>query len=328
MTPISNPEYILSLLQAADKPLTSREIFARAMGFETADDVSKTLNYMLKKGVVEREKTGVNIYSYWPTAQQAPAPADDSGNTLLRHGGDEPMPDQSEQPLETVPASAAQQIVADALSPCVEIDATTRAMADHAEQAYEILAAALDKTPHDLCGCDLTDLATEAASQLAEWLPPPDLTQMSIAAQAVNDRITAVIDALRHAPVPFAAAIDNDNRLIGNVAKIVAELSAALTTFDRVRHLLDLPPGATYGEITAEIENVSRLADRAIQLGARDAANGPYVVITTIHSGEIADMELAREKAELVAKRSTEGHAAVAQIIASVQLAPKWSDAA
>lgn len=287
MTTISNPDQILNILQAAAKPLNSREIFARAKGFETADDVSKTLNYMLKKGVVEREKTGVNTYSYWP-ASTATAHASDSGNTLLRHGGEEPMPDQSEQSLAMVPASAAQQIINDALKPCPEIDATTQAMADQAEQAYEILAAALGKTPHDLCELNLTDLADAAASQLGE-LTTESREQFRLRATA--------------------------EETLGNA-------------INQLARTLDIQPGATMADILAEVENISRLADRASQIGARDTVNGPYVVITHVHSGEINDMAIARKKAELVAQSSTSGQAAVAQIIASVTLTPKWSDAA
>lgn len=230
----------------------------------------------------------------------------------------------------------------DALKPCPEIDATTREMADQAELAYQTLSEALGLSPHQMCDMTLTDLAETAASLLADQPPPADAQLLASANRALNERIDSVIDVLSKSPTTFSEGIANDRHLIGYVEAIVAELigeqinasehrqtiAGLHRLLDQIRHTLDLSPAASSMDILAEIENLSRLTDRAIQIGARDAVNGPYVVITTIHSGEINDMALAREKAELVATRSSEGHAAVAQIIASVTLAPKWSDAA
>lgn len=261
---------------------------------------------------------------------------------MLRHGDEELVPDQSEPVLEMVPPCAAKTIINDALKHCPEIDATTREMADQAEIAYETLSEALGLSPQQMCDMTLTDLAATAAALLADQPPAADAELLARANRAITERIDSVIDVLSKAPVPFADAIDNDRYLVSNVEAIVAELIGEQINasehrqtiiglhylLDQIRHTLDLSPAASSMDILAEIENLSRLTDRAIQIGARDAVNGPYVVITTIHSGEINDMALAREKAELVAKRSSEGHAAVAQIIASVTLAPKWSDAA
>lgn len=71
---------LVNILTAAGKPLTSKQLFAQAKGFESQDDISKCLNHLLKKGVVERELYAQNAYSYWP----ASATTTDIGNTLLR----------------------------------------------------------------------------------------------------------------------------------------------------------------------------------------------------------------------------------------------------
>jgi len=260
----------------------------------------------------------------------------DLGNTLLR------STDGSETAPDYIDAAKTMQIINDALKPCPEIDTTTREMADQAEIAYQTLSEALGLSPQQMCDMTLTDLAATAAALLEDQPPAADAELLASANRELSMRMATVTEALRKAPVPFADAIDNDQYLTSNAEAIVAELigeqiraSEQRQTIiglhhlmDQIRHTLDLSPAASSMDILAEIENLSRLTDRAIQIGARDAVNGPYVVITTIHSGEISDMALAREKAELVAKRSTEGHAAVAQIIASVTLAPKWSDAA
>jgi hypothetical protein len=310
---------LVNILTAAGKPLTSKQLFAQAKGFESQDDISKCLNYLLKKGVVERELYAQNAYSYWP-ATPAPA-ADDSGNTLLRVGEDEPMP-----------ASPVRTIINDALKPCPEIDAVTREMADQAEQAYEILAAALGKTPHDLCELNLTDLATTAAARLEDQPPPADVAL----------RMAKVIKALHKAPVPFSKAIDNDKYLVSNVETIVAELIGEQvraselqemviglrTLLDQVRHTLDLSPAASSMDILAEIENLSRLTDRDIQTDVRDAAQSLYTIISDPRgaAGIYETIEDARPHAEITARRSTFGRAAIVNVVAEVALVPQWSD--
>ncbi len=299
-TTITSPgqQEIIDILKAAPKALTSREIFARAKGFEDADAVSKALNYAMKKGVVEREKVGQNTYAYW----LASLPPSDSGNTLLRgtDGREEPIP----TPVKTV--------INDALKPCPEIDAVTQEMANQAEIAYHTLSEALGLMPVQLCDMTLTDLADAAAARLEDQPPPADV------------------------------AIDNDKYLVSNVETIVAELIGEQvraselqrviiglhTLLDQVRHTLDLSPAASSMDILAEIENLSRLTDRAIQIGARDAVQGPYTIISDPRhaTGIYETIEDARPHAESLARSSTFGRAAIANIVAEVALVPQWSE--
>ena len=322
---------IIDILKAAHKGMTSREIFAKAKGFEDAGAVSKALNYAMKKGVVEREKVAQNTYAYW-LASHAPATpaADDSGNTLLRVGEDEPMP-----------TSPARTIINDALKPCPEIDAVTREMADQAEIAYQVLSEALGLTPEQMSELTLTDLATTAAARLEDQPPPADVAMLASANRELSLRMAKVIEALRKAPVPFAAAIDNDQYLVSNVEAIVAELIGEQvraselqgvviglrTMLDQVRHTLDLSPAASSMDILAEIENLSRLTDRAIQIGARDATQGPYIIISDPRgaAGIYETIEDARPHAESTARRSTFGRAAIVTIVAEVAMVPQWS---
>ncbi len=296
-------------------------------GWDCAGDQMAAL---LKKGVVERELYAQNAYSYWP-ATPAPA-ADDSGNTLLRVGEDEPMPEIS--------AATAKQIANDAIN---LPDAVTREMADQAEIAYQVLSEALNLTPEQMSELTLADLATTAAARLEDQPPPADVAMLASANRELSMRMAKVIEALHKAPVPFADAIDNDKYLVGNVETIVAELIGEQvraselqrviiglhTLLDQVRHTLDLSPAASSMDILAEIENLSRLTDRAIQIGARDAVQGPYIIISDPRhaTGIYETIEDARQHAESLARSSTFGRAAIANIVAEVALVPQWSDA-
>ena len=267
-TTLTSPRHqeLVNILTAAGKPLTSKQLFAQAKGFESQDDISKCLNYLLKKGVVERELYAQNAYSYWP-ATPAPA-ADDSGNTLLRVGEDEPMP-----------TSPARTIINDALKPCPEIDAVTREMADQAEIAYQVLSEALGTLPEEVGTLTLSELAETAVTRL-------QLHQASSAAHA-----------------NFMATI---------------------------RNTLDLRTAASSMDIRAEIENLSRLTDRTIQTGARDAAQSLYTIISDPRgaAGIYETIEDARPHAEITARRSTFGRAAIVTIVAEVAMVPQWSDEA
>lgn len=350
MSDITSPynQEIIDILSAAKKPLNAREIFERAKGFEESREVGKKLNYLLNKGLLEREQDKHGNFAYWLATPATTEISPDAGNTLLRHGNEEPMPDQSEHPLEIVPPCAAKTIINDALKPCPEIDATTREMADQAEIAYETLSEALGLSPQQMCDMTLTDLAATAAALLADS-PATSLDSLIKANEnyrldndTLTEKINGVIAAMQKAPPPFSDPINMQHYLEGSIEALIAELiseqikaseqrqtiAGLQRLLDQIRHSLDLSPAASSMDILAEIENLSRLTDRAIQIGARDAVNGPYVVITHMHSGEISDMDIARKKAELVAQSSTSGQAAVAQIIASVALVPKWSDSA
>ena len=267
----------------------------------------------------------------------------DIGNTLLKHCGEEPMPDQSEQSLAMVPASAAKQIISDALKPCPEIDATTREMADQAEIAYQVLSEALGVTPEQMCYLSLSDLAATAAARLEDQPPPADAEILAAANRAMNERMDAVIAALRKAPVQLATVIENDKWLVTNVETIVAELiseqikaSEQRQTITGLKHLiaqiratLDLPINASSMDILAEVENISRLADRAIQIGARDAVQGPYIIISDPRgcAGIYETIDEAKKHAARMAYRTTTGRAAIVQTLAEVTLVPQWSDA-
>ncbi len=157
----------------------------------------------------------------------------------------------------------------------------------------------------------------------------------------VATRMAKVIAALHKAPVPFSKAIDNDKYLVSNVETIVAELIGEQvraselqeiviglrTLLDQVRHTLDLSPAASSMDILAEIENLSRLTDRACPTDVRDAVNGPYFVVFRPETGRCDTLEAARQKAEEAAYTVPDGQAAVVQLVASVKLEPKWSDA-
>lgn len=320
---------IVDILKSASKGMTSREIFAKAKGFEDADEVSKALNYMLKKGQVEREKVAQNTYCYWLTSSKV----SDIGNTLLRgtNGSEEPMPD----------APRISAVINDALKPCPEIDAVTQEMANQAEIAYQVLSEALGLTPEQMSELTLTDLAATAAARLDDQPPPADVAMLASANRELGMRMAKVIAALHKAPVPFADAIDNDHYLVSNVETIVAELIGEQVRaselqevviglralLDQARHALDLSPAASSMDILAEIENISRLADRATQTGARDAVQGPYIIISDPRgcAGIHETIDEARKLAEGIARRSTSGRSAIVNIVAEVAMVPQWS---
>ena len=224
-----------------------------------------------------------------------------------------------------------------------ETDAVTREMADQAEIAYQILSEALGLTPEQMSELTLTDLAATAAARLDDQPPPADVAMLASANRELSMRMAKVIAALHKAPVPFADAIDNDQHLVSNTEAIVAELIGEQVRaselqevviglralLDQIRHALDLSPAASSMDILAEIENLSRLTDRAIQLGARDAAQGPYIIISDPRgcAGIHETIDEARKLAESTARRSTSGRSAIVSVVAEVELVPQWSDA-
>lgn len=348
-TTITSPRHqaIIHALQSAGKPLSGREIFARTKEFETNDDCSKVLNYLLKSGRVVRTNDAPP-YIYTLPGQQTTEAAlqaveahlsnlkpstTDHGNTLLRgtNGREEPIP---------TPVKA---VINDALKPCPEIDAVTREMADQAEIAYQILSEVLNLTPEQMSELTLTDLADTAATLLEDQPPPADVAMLASANRELSMRMAEVIEALHKAPVPFADAIDNDHYLVSNTEAIVAQLAGEQvraselqevviglrTLLDQVRHTLDLSPAASSMDILAEIENLSRLADRDIQIGARDAVNGPYIIVSDPRgcAGIFDDMTEARKAAETIARGAIGCRAAIVKTVAEVSLQPVWSDA-
>lgn len=356
-TTLTSPRHqeLINIMTSAGKPLTSKQLFAEAKGFESQDDVSKTLNYLLKKGAVERELYAQNAYSYWPSSSQTRLDSDsekatieaitaaavksnqrnDSGNTLLRIGEDDPMP--------TTPTSPVRAVINDAIKPCPEIDAVTQEMADQAEIAYQVLSEALGLTPEQMSELTLTDLAATAAARLDDQPPPADVAMLASANRAISLRMDEVIDALNKAPVPFAAAIDNDQHLVSNVETIVAELiseqikaSEQRQTITGLKHLiaqiratLDLPINASSMDILAEVENISRLADRTAPPAAQNERAGPYIIISDPRgaAGTYETLDEARKFAESTARRSTFGRSAIVSVVAEVELVPQWSDA-
>lgn len=321
---------LINIMTSAGKPLTSKQLFAEAKGFESQDDVSKTLNYLLKKGAVERELYAQNAYSYWPAT---PANAtDDSGNTLLRIGEDDPMP-----------TSPVRAVINDALKPCPEIDAVTQEMANQAEIAYQVLSEALGLTPEQMSDLTLADLASTAAARLEDQPPPADAALLARANRAISLRMDEVIDALNKAPVPFAAAIDNDQHLVSNVETIVAELiseqikareqrqtiTGLQNLIAQIRTTLDIGPASSGIDLLAEIENISRLADRTAPPAAQNERAGPYIIISDPRgaAGTYETLDEARKFAESTARRSTFGRSAIVSVVAEVELVPQWSDA-
>ena len=188
-----------------------------------------------------------------------------------------------------------------------------------------------------------TTLTSPRHQELINIPPPADVAMLASANRELSMRMAEVIAALHKAPVPFADAIDNDQYLVSNVEAIVAELIGEQVRaselqgviiglhalLDQVRHALDLSPAASSMDILAEIENLSRLADRAIQIGARDAVNGPYIIISDPRgcAGIYPTIDEARTAAEDTAIRSTSGRAAIVSVVAEVELVPQWSDA-
>lgn len=322
---------IVDILKSASKGMTSREIFAKAKGFEDANEVSKALNYMLKKGQVEREKVAQNTYCYWFTSSKA----SDIGNTLLRgtNGSEEPMPD----------APRISAVINDALKPCPEIDAVTQEMANQAEIAYQVLSEALGLTPEQMCDLTLADLASTAAARLEEQLPPANAEMLAAANRAMNERMDAVIAALRKAPVQLATVIENDKWLVTNVETIVAELigeqikaseqrqtiTGLQNLIAQIRTTLDIGPASSGIDLLAEIENISRLADRTAPPAAQNERAGPYIIISDPRgaAGTYETIEEARKFAESTARRSTFGRSAIVSVVAEVELVPQWSDA-
>ena len=213
----------------------------------------------------------------------------------------------------------------------------------HAEIAYQILIEALGHTPEQMSELTLTDLAAAAAARLDDQPPPADVAMLASANRELSMRMAEVIAALHKAPVPFADAIDNDQYLVSNVETIVAELIGEQVRaselqgviiglhalLDQVRHALDLSPAASSMDILAEIENLLRLTVRAIHLGARDAVQGPYIIISDPRgcAGIYETIEDARTHAESAARSSTSGLAAIVSVVAEVELVPQWSDA-
>lgn len=319
-TTFTSPRHaeIVDILKSASKGMTSREIFAKAKGFEDADEVSKALNYMAKKGQVEREKIAQNTYCYWLTSSKA----SDIGNTLLRIGEDDPMP-----------ASPVRAVINDALKPCPEIDAVTQEMANQAEIAYQVLSEALGLTPEQMSDLTLADLASMAAARLEDQPPPADAVLLASANRMLSMRIAEVIEALHKAPVPFADAIDNDQHLVSNIEAIIAELigeqvrgSIQTELLGKICHTLDISLYSTSTEILAEVENLSRLAGRATHAPAKPAPSGPYIIISGAH-GTHENIDEARRLAERAARHSTLGRSLIVSVVAEVELVPQWSDA-
>ena len=71
-------------------------------------------------------------------------------------------------------------------------------------------------------------------------------------------------------------------------------------------------------------------ADVAMQTGARDAAQGPYIIISDPRgcAGIYETIDEAKKHAARMAYRTTTGRAAIVQTLAEVTLVPQWSDEA
>ena len=260
------------------------------------------------------------------------------------------QPNQSEQHLEMVNAPApsvpdGRKMVPD--EPTAEMrEAGLRA-------AWQSHPSLFDRD--DVANVYRAMLAAAPAARLEDQPPPADVAMLASANRELSTRMAKVIASLHKAPVPFAEAIDNDKYLVSNVEAIdndkylvsnvetiVAELIGEQvraselqelviglrTLLDQVRHTLGLSQAASSMDILAEIENLSRLTDRAIQPGASDATQSLYTIISDPRgaAGIYETIEDARQHAEITARRSTFGRAAIVTIVAEVALVPQWSE--
>lgn len=339
---ITSPRHqeLINIMTRAGKPLTSKQLFAEAKGFERQDDVSKTLNYLLKKGAVERELYAQNAYSYWPAT---PANAtDDSGNTLLRIGEDDPMP--------TTPTRPVRAVINDALKPCPEIDAVTREMADQAEIAYQVLSEVLALTPQQMCDVTLTDLAVTAAAMISlekkgepvAWRFELKAGEYSFLENKYATEKNVSLSPANHAIPLYAAPPElkslcqaNEGYRLHNEKLLQQQRDTELAAggmamlIDQIRHALDIGPASSGTDILAEIENISRLADRPAPPAAQNERAGQYIIISDPRgaAGTYETLDEARKFAESTARRSTFGRSAIVSVVAEVELVPQWSDA-
>ena len=76
----------------------------------------------------------------------------------------------------------------------------------------------------------------------------------------------------------------------------------------------------------SDINPILKPHQRAIQTGARDATQGPYLIISDPRgaAGIYETIEDARPHAEITARRSTFGRAAIVTIVAEVAMVPQW----
>lgn len=323
---------IVDILKSASKGMTSREIFAKAKGFEDADEVSKALNYMAKKGQVEREKVAQNTYCYWLTSSKA----SDIGNTLLRgtNGSEEPMPD----------APRISAVINDALKPRPEIDAVTQEMANQAEIAYQVLSEALGLTPEQMSDLTLADLANATAVRIKEIPPANAASPLEVSEnKLMRYTISAAASEMQRVPVYFSNTVKPENTLAENISALIDallnqqslarmhEVSAAAMnyTIDKIRQVLDIGPASSGIDLLAEIENISRLADRTAPPAAQNERAGPYIIISDPRgaAGTHENINEARRLAERAARHSTLGRSAIVSVVAEVELVPQWSDA-
>ena len=247
------------------------------------------------------------------------------------------QPNQSEQHLEMVNAPAPSVTDGRKMVP----DEPTAEMREAGHRAaWQSVPSLFDRD--DVANVYRAMLAAAPAARLEDQPPPADVAMLASANRELSMRMAKVIAALHKAPVPFAAAIDNDKYLVSNVEAIVAELIGEQvraselqelviglrTLLDQVRHTLDLSPAASSMDILAEIENLSRLTDRAIQPGASDATQSLYTIISDPRgaAGIYETIEDARPHAEITARRSTFGRAAIVTIVAEVAMVPQWGD--
>jgi hypothetical protein len=247
------------------------------------------------------------------------------------------QPNQSEQHLEMVNAPAPSVPDGRKMVP----DEPTAEMLEAGHRAaWQSVPSLFDRD--DVANVYRAMLAAAPAARLEDQPPPADVAMLASANRELSTRMAKVIAALHKAPVPFAEAIDNDKYLVSNVETIVAELIGEQvraselqelviglrTLLDQVRHTLDLSPAASSMDILAEIENLSRLTDRAIQPGASDATQSLYTIISDPRgaAGIYETIEDARPHAEITARRSTFGRAAIVTIVAEVAMVPQWSD--
>lgn len=178
-----------------------------------------------------------------------------------------------------------------------------------AAKTMQIINGALKPCPEiDAITREMADQAEQAYETLAQHL-------------GIETTALSLMDLVNKTICSHITLSENASTLTAERDFLSVRSNGQATLLGDICRAIDLSTYSTGPEILAEVENVARLAQRNIELEKL-----PYVVITHVHSEEISDLAKAKRKAESVADHSSEGHAAIARVVASVRLKPVWSD--
>jgi hypothetical protein len=217
-------------------------------------------------------------------------------------------------------------------------------MANQAEIAYQVLSEALGLTPEQMSDLTLADLANATAARIKEIPPANAASPLEVSEnKLMRYTISAAASEMQRVPVYFSNTVKPENTLAENISALIDallnqqslarmhEVSAAAMnyTIDKIRHVLDIGPASSGIDLLAEIENISRLADRTAPPAAQNERAGPYIIIIDLRgaAGTYETIDEARPFAESTARRSTFGRSAIVSVVAEVELVPQWSDA-